>query len=591
MKKWLVNRTNPEYVDYLSRAASVSPTFAQVLISRGLKTPGQIDTFLSPDTERLSDPFDLPGMREATERIIHANRQGERVLVHGDYDADGVSATAVLTEGLRRLGLDVQPFIPNRVAHGYGFGTAGVERAKETGAGLIITVDCGITSFEAVTAAKALGIDVIITDHHEPVRQITGSGVQGPGSGKDSGEDDRCSMPPDPGPRTLAPFLLPEAVAVINPKLVPDSELSILSGAGVAFHLVRALLGNDANDLIDLAAIGTGADVVPLTGDNRIILREGLRLIRAGGRTGMQALKEAAGMKGDSFRTQSLYYMLIPRINAAGRIDDANEVVRLLTTQSEAEAEELALWLNRLNARRQEIEEAVYQDALKMLTAHGAEHDALVLAAEGWHPGVVGIVASRIAEQYCRPTFILTIENGVAKGSARSIPSFDIHLGLSRCGEVLTRFGGHKQAAGLSLPAGEIPRFREMISRVVRESLSEEDYAPSLRIDAAVALSGVTISLIDEFSRLEPFGYGNEEPLLASKGLDAAQPRIVGNNHLKMYLRQRGSGIDSIGFAMGDLLSSLEKNSRIDAAFMPAINEWNGGRYLQLNLRAIRPSE
>ncbi|WP_203472095.1 single-stranded-DNA-specific exonuclease RecJ [Dissulfurispira thermophila] len=573
MKKWLVNRTNPEYVDYISRIAGVSPAFAQVLINRGIKTPESLHAFLNPVVDKLSDSFELPHIKIAMDRIKEAKKNGERVLIHGDYDADGVTATAIMVEGLKKIGIDVHYFIPNRVEHGYGFGSAGVEKAKEIGAKLIITVDCGITSFDAVSAAKSLGIDVVITDHHEPAKKAIGNGQE-----------------------AIGEYELPDALAIINPKLLNSSlvthHLSLLSGAGVAFKFITALFENnidDVYDLFDLAAIGTAADVVPVIGDNRIILKEGIKLIRSGQRPGIRALKDASGIRADFFKTSLLYYILIPRINAPGRMSDANNVVRLLTTKLDAEAEELAMWLQDMNCKRQEIEESVYKEALKMLEKTEVA-GAIVLASEGWHHGVVGIVASRIAEQYYRPTFILSIENGIAKGSARSIPPFDIHYALTCCRDILKRFGGHKQAAGLSLLSDDIEKFSSVISEIVINNLSEDDFVPVLNIDASVDMSDISIELIDEISRLEPFGYGNEEPLFGAKGLEVIQPRIVGNNHLKMHLRQNGRRIDSIGFDFGELLDTVESHSLIDAVFLPIINEWDGGRYLQLNLKAIRPS-
>ncbi len=564
--KWLVNKTNAEYVDYVARAASVSPAFAQVLINRGIKTPGQLNSFLNPDIDKLSDPFELPHIKTAIDRIHEAQSRGERVLICGDYDADGVTATSIMVEGLKKFGIAADYFIPDRIAHGYGFGTAGVEKAKETGARLIITVDCGIASFDAVSQANALGIDVIITDHHEPVKASSGNNE----------------------------FLLPEAIAIINPKLVTlDAQRSTLSGAGVAFKLVMGLFENnidDVHELFDLAAIGTAADVVPVIGDNRIILKEGIKLIRSGERIGIGALKDAAGIKPDFFKTTFLYYTLIPRINAAGRIADAADVVRLLTTDSETEAQGLAKRLNELNSKRQEIEEVVYNEAKEMLQKSEVD-GAIVLASEGWHPGVVGIVASRIAEEYYRPTFILSIENGTAKGSARSIPAFDIHEGLTKCKGILKRFGGHKQAAGLSLLSEDIAQFREIISGIAADSVSDEDRVPALHIDAAVSMSDVTIDLINEIALLEPFGCGNEEPLFGGKGFEVMQPRVVGKNHLKMRLKQNGRSVDSIGFDFGGLLDAVENAGSIDAVFHPIINEWDGGKYVQLNLKAIRPSK
>ncbi len=567
--KWLVNRTNPEYVDYISRAASVSHILAQVLINRGLKNSEEIYSFLNPDLSRLSDPFELPDLKKAVQRIREAKKNNQRVLICGDYDADGITATAIMTEGLNKLGIDTHYFIPHRITHGYGFGISGVEKAKETGAGLIITVDCGITSFDAVEAANSCGIDVIITDHHEPHIDE---------SKEDSG------------------VVVPNAVAVLNPKLHCSNPSLIhssnLSGAGVALKLMMALFDNNTdemNELFDLAAIGTAADVVPVIGDNRIILKEGLKLIQSGQRTGIRALKKVS-IKSDFFKTSFLYYILNPRINAAGRIADANDVVRLLTSKSEAETEALAKWIHELNIKRQEIEEVVHKEAIQKVEAMPDNQSAIVVASEGWHPGVVGIVASRIAEKYFRPTFVFSIMNGVAKGSARSIPSFDIHSGLLECRDMLTRFGGHKQAAGVTLPSADIERFRNKISEIAMRSLAEADLQPVLNIEATVNLSSINIELIDELSKLEPFGHCNKEPLFGAKGLEVRQPRIAGNNHLKMNLLQNGRSINCIGFDLGGFLSTARESSVIDAVFLPMINEWDGGRYLQLNLKALRPA-
>jgi len=581
--RWLVNKTNPEYIDYISRVVSVSKTFAQVLVNRGLKTSDRIYSFLNPDISRLSDPFEMPGIQDAVERIKEAKRQDERIFIHGDYDADGITATAIMVAGLKKFGINVGYFIPDRIAHGYGFGSAGIEKAKEEGSKLIITVDCGITSFDAVSSAKSIGIDVIITDHHEPVKT----------------EDKRIRGSEEKNLLTSQPlnlstsFQLPDALAVINPKLLThNSQLSNLSGAGVAFKLITALFENnidDVHELFDLAAIGTAADVVPVLGDNRIIIKEGIKLIQSGERVGIRALKDTSGIRPDFFKTSFLHYILIPRINAAGRIANANDVVRLLTTRSDAEAGQLSEWLNRLNAERQEVEESVYNEALEMLQELEIG-GAIVLASEGWHPGVVGIVASRITEKYYRPTFILSIENGVAKGSARSIPSFDIHHGLMLCKDILKRFGGHKQAAGLSLSSRDIEKFRTAISGIIIRTLSDHDFIPVLNIDAAVNISDINFGLINEVANLEPFGYGNDEPLFGAKSLEVGQPRVVGNNHLKMHLKQNGRRVDCIGFDFGDMLNTVEDNALIDAVFVPIINEWDSGRYLQLSLKGIRPA-
>lgn len=565
-RKWLVNRTNTEYIEYLSKVASISPIFAQVLINRGIKTPHEIYDFLNPRLSNLSDPFTLIGINAAVERIKEAVKRSERILVHGDYDADGLSATAIMVYALKGLGLDVQYFIPNRITHGYGFNLAGAKKAKELGVKLIITVDCGITSFEAIALSKKEGIDVIITDHHEPLINEKGE------------------------------IRIPDASAVINPKIDSSQSLiSNLSGAGVAFKFAQALditfkeACITSNSLLDLAAIGTIADVIPITGENRIIVKEGLKLIENGARLGLKALKKISGIDEREIKSGLLPFTIIPRVNAAGRTADSNSVVRLLLTDSEDKAIDISSWLDKLNSERQRIEEEIYQEALFKLNNKGI-CPAIVLSGEGWHPGIIGIVASRIVEGFCRPTFIISIEGLVARGSARSIPSFDIYEGLTGCREFLAGFGGHKQAAGFRLNSTDISAFEERINRIVEENLSTSDFIPSLKIDADVNLSHINFNLLREFKILEPFGFGNPEPLLGSKGLEVFYPKVVGNNHLKMKLKQRSQSIDAIGFDMAAFFESLEVSTTIDAVFTPSINEWERGRCLQLNLKAFRPS-
>jgi single-stranded-DNA-specific exonuclease len=595
-RRWLVNKTNPEYITYLSKTASVSPVLAQILINRGIKTHGEISSFLNPHISQLSDPFDIQGMRIAVDRIMAAQKRGERVLVHGDYDVDGLSATAIILKALKMLGIDSQYFIPNRMEHGYGFNLSSVKKAKQIGATLIITVDCGITSSGTVALCKKEDIDVIITDHHEPIRSQK-SEVRSQNENPPSppfGKGGMGGFLDEKYGKTNKDFLLPDALAIINPKLSTlDSRLSTLSGAGVAFKLAQAIAIQDSRfkiqDFLDLAALGTMADVVPLTGENRLIVKEGLKLIENGTRPGLNALKKVSGIEERILKPGLLMFTIIPRINAAGRISDSDNVVRLLLTDSEDEATDISLWLDKHNSERQKIEGEVYQEAICKLNTKDIG-PAIVLASEGWHIGVIGIVASRIAETFYRPTFVISIEGEIARGSARSIPSFDIYRALTGCREFLTRFGGHKQAAGLELKVDDILSFEKCINRIADETLTEKDFIPSIEIDADVDFSDINFNLTTEIRMLEPFGFGNPEPLLGSKRLEVLSPRIVGNNHLRMKLRQRNQSIDAIGFDMAMFFSRLEGSTTVDAAFTPFINEWEGGTYLQLNLKAFRPS-
>ncbi|MDA8082670.1 MAG: single-stranded-DNA-specific exonuclease RecJ [Nitrospiraceae bacterium] len=575
-RRWYVNKTNPEFVGYLSRSASISRICAQVLINRGIKTPSSVSEFLNPSASGLEDPFSLPGMKAAVERLGYAASAGERVLVHGDYDADGVTATAIMVRTLRHTGIDAEYFVPNRLAHGYGFNQPGVDRARELGAKLILTVDCGISSFAAATAARASGIDVIITDHHEPTQ--AGACSQG-GGVEDNG------------------FIVPEAIAVINPKLRPGSSTLVhLSGAGIAFKVAHAIALTDGLrfsmdellPLLDLAALGTVADVVPLTGENRIMIREGLRYIDSAVRPGIRALKSVSNLEARSVRAGLLAFTMVPRINAAGRVADSGDVVRLLLTETEDEAGRISMWLDTLNTERQRIEGEVYQEARAKVDP-AAMDTVIVLAGERWHPGVLGIVASKIADEFGRPAFIFSIDNGIAKGSARSIPSFDICRGLTECSGLLLTFGGHRQAAGVKLESHRLAEFEAALGGIARRMITEEALTPSIEIDAVVALSDITMTLAGELERLEPFGFGNPEPLLGARSLEVLNPKIVGNNHLKMRLKRDTTVIDSIAFDMGTSFGRFDSPERIDAVFTPSIHEWKGGRYLQLVVKALRP--
>lgn len=597
-RKWLVNKTNPEYIKYLSKTASISPALAQICINRGIKTPEEVNSFLNPNISQLSNPFDLHGVRVAVERIITALHKKEKILVHGDYDADGLSATAIIIQALKMLGVECTYFIPNRIEHGYGFNAASIEKAKQFGATLIITVDCGITSFETTNRCIEEGIDVIITDHHEPVIADEKRG---------NGETEKYKDEDSPPHRlSLSPnqyFQLPDAIAVINPKISgSQSPLYSLSGAGVALKLVHALSMIHSSsftiqEFFDLATLGTIADVVVLTNENRLIVKEGLMRMGNGARLGVQALKKVAGIDEKGLKPNVLSFTLVPRMNAAGRISDANKVVELLLTNSEDEAIKLASWLDKLNAERQQIEEEVYQDALKQI--HNKEiGPIIILSAEKWHRGVIGIVASRITEKLCRPTCIISREGDISRGSARSIPSLHLYKMLAECKDILKRFGGHKQAAGFELETKHIDSFEALMTRIVKKAFHEKDFVPLIEIDAEVDLSEIHPGLIKEFEMLEPFGFGNPEPLLGSRRLEVVFPRIVKNNHLKMKLKQRNYALDAIGFDMAtaynDLLShnkaTVTLSATVDAVFTPIINEWEGARYLQLKVKAIRPS-
>jgi single-stranded-DNA-specific exonuclease len=567
-RRWLVNKTNREFLEYLARNASISTAFAQILVNRGLKDIRAIKDFLQPSLQNLHDPFELPDMDKAVERIKRALINQETVLVHGDYDADGLTSTALLVSALRSIGIKTEYYIPNRITEGYGFGKTGVIKAQDYGATLIITVDCGITSEEEVLIAASQGIDVIITDHHKTPRH------------------------------------LPQALAVINPHRMDSAyPYKELAGVGVTYKLVQALLRDleftihDSlrDDFLCLVTVGTIGDSVPLNGENRILVSHGLKAINKSIKPWINSLRETAGIKDRDFTSGLLSYTIIPRINAPGRLGDADMVVDFFLTDDETKAREIASFLETQNRKRQAIEEDVYEAALKMLD-EGSLDNAIVLYSPDWHQGVIGIVASRLAEMFYRPTFLFSLKDPIAKGSARSIPTFDLYEGISRCEEVLISYGGHRQAAGLKILAEEIPVFKNLINSVVEDTLSSEDLVPTIYIDAAIELSEVNFNLVRELSLLEPLGNSNQAPILGAKGIEIIDQRIVGNNHLKLRLRQNSVSIDTIGFCMGDLLEGEGSEGTIcgsrlvDIAFVPCINEWDGGRALQLNLKAVRPS-
>ncbi|GBD98930.1 single-stranded-DNA-specific exonuclease RecJ [bacterium BMS3Abin07] len=559
-RKWLLKKTNREYIDYITRSVSINPLTAQILVNRGINTPERVRSFIDPELSSMADPFVLPGMKKAVKRIRRAAESGEKVVVHGDYDADGTTSTSILLHTLIKLGIGCNYFIPNRFKHGYGFNTEAIKVAKKNGARLIITVDCGIGSFDETSEARRNGIDVIITDHHEPYKDEYGA------------------------------HKLPDAYAVVNPGLMPPDGQLPLCGAGIALKISIALLGiADSLELFDLAAIGTIADMVPLTGDNRLIIKKGLELINRNSRESIRALREVASVNGRQISEGGLSFGIIPRINASGRIAEASEVVRLFMSGNIDETYRIARVLDNNNARRQRIEEIVFNETLSMLKSRSFG-SCIMLSSEEWHEGVVGIVASKIADIYHRPTFIFSVRDGIARGSARSVPAFDICRGLSMCSEYLVTYGGHKQAAGLTLHIKNMRDFELKMHEIISDVLKSPDCKNELLIDAEVTLKDISFPLIAELMKIGPFGPGNEEPLLASRRLEVISHKSVGNNHLKMRLRQGYRTLDAIGFSMSSIYKDIDSPGHIDAVFSPAVNEWNGSRSLQLQIKTMRPS-
>jgi len=552
----------------LASALGVDATVARLLCLRGLADPGQASAFLNPSLGQLHDPMKLTDMDVAVRRILAARSRGERIAVHGDYDVDGVTSTVILKRALALLGADVVHFIPERMKDGYGLQPAAIERLHAEGVALIVSVDCGIRGVEAATRARELGVDLIITDHHEPDAE------------------------------------LPPALAVINPKRVdcpyPDKHLA---GVGVALKLVQALCQREGREhwlpgFVKIAAIGTLADVVPLIGENRVIAKLGLDLLSRGPhKIGLRALLEVAGLSGKTIDSFHVSFMLAPRVNAAGRMSSPDIAARLLLADDEDrqdEARALAAELDRENLRRRDEEAAILAAARKVAQTDpdvGAR-SVLVVAGEGWHRGVIGIVASKLVETFHRPAIVLSIEDGLAHGSCRSIRHFDMLGALERTGHLLMRFGGHRQAAGLTMEAARIRELRGAVNAIADETLGPDDLVPRLRIDADLGFRGITPEVASGVAALAPFGAGNPKPVFAARGVTIVDgPRKLKERHLTMALRQDGRVFRAIAWRAAERHDYLTAHrTAVDVAFSLEQNQYNGTTSVELTLADARGS-
>ncbi len=554
---------DPDDIAALGRELSLPEPICRLLALRGFARPEDARRFLRPRLDQLRDPFGLTGMPEALARIEAALERRERILVHGDYDVDGICSAALLTRVLRKLGAEAEAFVPHRVSDGYDLGPAGIRRAAELGASLIVTADCGTVAHDAVAAAAAAGIDVVVTDHHTP--EAT----------------------------------LPAAVAIVNPSRPDCGYGEPLCGAGVAFKLCQALAerrGLEKEWLwwqLDLVGLATIADLVPLTGENRVLARYGLKVLRASRNAGVRALVKSAGLAGrPELFARHVSHMLGPRLNATGRLGDAFEGVRLLLSDDDAEAARLAEGMESNNRERQSIDREMLGQALTLLEAsYDPERDwVVVLAAEGWHPGVIGIVASRIVERVNRPTVLIAL-NGApqARGSARSIPGFHLYEALAACSGLLVRFGGHKYAAGLDIVPERIDALRAALNDYAHRTLAPEALVPEIEIDLELSLGQADAELHRLLRHFGPFGAGNPAPVLAVRGARVlGRPRVVGDGHLKLELGQGGARLPAIGFRMGERLPLLATVDHVDVAFQLQENEWNGRTELQARLVDVR---
>lgn len=561
-KKWELPDVDWSKVSLLTKELAISPVTAQVLLNRGIDSSEEAKVFLQGTLKDLSSPWDLPGMEEAVLRIKNALRANEKILIYGDYDVDGITATAILVSFFRDQGATVGYYIPDR-SDGYGLNIEAIDSIRDQGYALVVTVDCGISAVKEIVYGRELGLDFVVTDHHEPGTELP-------------------SCP------------------VVNPKLSTNKCGAMeLAGVGVAFKLIQALaesLGADPVkhlDYLDLVALGTIADVVPLVGENRLLVKHGLLVLNNTPRVGIKALCEVASVKQEELTATQVAFVLAPRLNAAGRMASSLTALELLLTDSIQKAGELARYLHELNCTRQLLVQQVMNEAESLIIdRHSIDEEmVLVLASPLWHSGVIGIVASKLTEKYFRPVILLTIEGEQAKGSGRSIPGFDLFRAISNCNDLLLTAGGHSQAVGVTLATNRIDDFRCKINEYALSVLEPDLLKPSLQLEAEVLMEHLDLALVDELAQLEPFGHGNPEPLLAVRQANLKEYRRVGKDgsHLKLQVETELGILDGIGFRQAQLLDGgFNFEVPVDIAFKVERNQWNGKTNVQLIVEDLK---
>ncbi len=561
--RWRISSADPEIVGKLAGDLRLSPLLARLLVIRGLDDPERAEQFLSPSLTHLHDPFLMAEMRPAVERLERAITRGEKILIYGDYDVDGTMAVVVLLTALRTLGAKVEAYIPHRLTDGYGMRVPVVEQAHAQGFRVVLSVDTGVREHEVLARARELGLDCIVTDHHLP--------------------DDH----------------LPPACAILNPRR-PDCAYpeKALAGVGVAFKLAQALLGPRMNarrleSYLKIVCLGTIADVVPLVGENRVIARFGLAGLRDPMNPGLAALLAVSGLGGGDVTTYDVGFRIAPRINAAGRMESARDVIELFTTADAVRARAIAGHLENLNGERQRVEEQIVRTIVEEMEVRPekASQYSLVFAGEGWHRGVIGIVAQRVVDRYYRPTLVMGIEDEVAVGSGRSIRGFHLLDALTQCSDLFDRFGGHAQAAGFALPAGRLADLVTRFEARARSVLSPEDLEPVLRVDAEVTLADLTPEWYAQLQRLEPHGFGNPTPVYVARGVRLlATPRVLKEKHLKLRVGHGAVSFDALAWRMAERADELAPGLFLDLAFTVEENSYQGVTSLQLVVKDWRPA-
>jgi single-stranded-DNA-specific exonuclease len=566
LTQWRTALPSQAVQDNLIKELGIHPIISRILAGRDILDPGEARRYLAPSLQDLHNPFLLKDMHKAAERVIKAIHNREKITVYGDYDADGITSVAVLTKFIQQVHPLVDYYIPDRILEGYGLNKNAVDKIKKGGSSLIITIDCGISDYEAVSYARSIGLDTVILDHHE------------------------------------VPGTIPDAVAVVNPN---QSDcffpFKYLAAVGIAFNFLIALRGllrkegfwtqrgyPNLREYLDLVAIGTIGDISPMLDENRIFTKIGLELITENRRTGLAALKEVSGIENQVIDSGKASFCLVPRINAAGRIGSPLDAVRLLLTDNIEEARDLARKLDLCNRKRQAMEKVIFSEIIDSIEEKSdlARKSVLVFASPKWHPGVIGIVASRLVDRYCRPAILISLKDGIGKGSGRSVSAFNIYEGLKKCDSRLLTYGGHRFAAGISIKEEEIQAFTDQLDAVIKEEATLVDFVSHTTIDAYCQLSDVNHALLLELDMLAPFGSQNPEPVLCARNVNVSASSIVGNNHLRMRVNGDGVSCNSIWFSKGHFLNTLS-GPHLDIAFTPQINSYSGSSDIQLKMKDV----
>ena len=559
-KKWEIYQTNEEKVEELQEKYKLNRLLSTLLTNRGITKEAEITKFLNPKRSDFYDPFGMPEMEKAVERILKAIENKEQIIIYGDYDVDGITSVTVLKSFLEERGIQVNVYIPNRLNEGYGLNKTAVEEIVKQGNKLMITVDCGITAVEEVEYAKTFGIETIVTDHHEPAEE------------------------------------LPKAIAVVDAKRKDNKyECRNLAGVGVVFKLIQALsikLGLDPKEYLkylDIVCVGTISDIVPLTDENRVIVKLGLKLVEQTKNLGLKEILQSCGYS--KINSTTISFGVAPRINACGRMGHQEEALNLLLSKEGNEVKELTQKINEYNKTRQEIEKNIYNEAVEQIEKEGLDtKNTIVVSGKGWHHGVIGIVSSKITELYFKPSILLCEEDGECKGSGRSIPGFDLHEALMECNDTIDKFGGHAMAVGININKEKVEEFKEEFEKIAKE---KEVYKiiPILNLDAEIKLDDVNKEMVDSLKELEPFGEANKMPIFAFRNLKIDSIRSLSDGkHLRLSVKDNKNIINAIGFNMGALADTYRIGDRVDIAGNLEINSFNGVDSIQINIKDIMKS-